>query len=82
MALSPSSHSPVVTLITPECNGPGGHITGNQYTMVRGRQCSGWFCSLHIAAQQEATLVHPAPRVQSDLAYYQGICVACWQEGQ
>jgi hypothetical protein len=82
MALSPLFHSPGTTLITPECSGPGCHITGDQYTMIRCRRCSAWFCSEHIAAQEEVTLVRPAPRVLSDLAYYQGICVACWQAGQ
>ena len=49
--------------------------------MVRCRECSAWFCSEHIAADAEVTLVRPAPRILA-LAYYEGICSACQQERQ
>jgi hypothetical protein len=49
--------------------------------MIRCRVCYAWFCSEHIAAEVDVTLIRPAPRVLG-LAYYQGICLACEQERQ
>ena len=72
-------HSSAAILLTPECEAPGCHAAGDQYTMVRCRGCGGWFCTDHIDAQEGVTLVHPVPRVLKDLAYYQGICLACRQ---
>ncbi|PWT78588.1 MAG: hypothetical protein C5B60_00925 [Chloroflexi bacterium] len=82
MALPQPFHSPSTTLITPECEAPGCHVAGDQYTMVRCSSCGGWFCAEHIAVEEGVTLVRPAPRVLKYLAYYQGICSACQQECQ
>jgi hypothetical protein len=79
MTLPQSIHSSAATLITPECEAPGCSVGGDQYTMVHCRGCGAWFCSEHIAAQEGVTLVRPAPRALSGLAYYQGICVPCQQ---
>jgi hypothetical protein len=75
----PQSHE--VTLITPECEAPGCSVSGDQYTMIRCRKCSAWFCSEHIDADAGVTLVRPAPRILT-LAYYEGICSVCKQERQ
>jgi hypothetical protein len=81
MVLPQPLHSSVATLITPECEAHGCGVSGDQYTMIRCRECSAWFCSEHIAADAGVTLIRPAPRVLG-LAYYQGICLACQQERQ
>ena len=73
----PYSSSPM--LITPECEASGCYVAGDQYTMVRCRDCGGWFCTDHIAAQEGVTLIHPVSRVIRGLAYYQGICLTCRQ---
>jgi hypothetical protein len=73
-------HSPAAILLTPECEAPGCYVAGDQYTMVRCRACAGWFCTDHIDAQEGVTLVRPVPRVLKDLAYYEGICLACRHE--
>jgi hypothetical protein len=81
MVLPQPQHATTPVLITPECEAPGCHVSGDQYTMVRCRGCSAWFCSEHIAAEVPVTLIRPAPRVLG-LSYYQGICLACQQERQ
>ena len=83
MALSLSEgHCPAPTLITPECGAPSCDVTGDQYTMVRCRECGAWFCPEHIASEEGVTLVRPRGRALSGLAYYQGICVSCQQARQ
>ena len=82
MVLPQSHHASAATLITPECEAPGCSVSGDQYTMVRCRGCGAWFCSEHIAAEEGVTLVRPARRVLRNLAYYEGICLACQQERQ
>jgi hypothetical protein len=79
MAISLSGSVPARLLITPECNAPGCNVAGDQYTMVRCHACGAWFCPDHIAADQEVTLIRPARRALSGLAYYQGLCTPCWQ---
>ena len=64
-------------LIAPECYAPGCHHDGDQYTMIKCRECHRWYCPEHVD-QQEAvrliTLAHPAPQ---SLSYYLGLCFAC-----
>jgi hypothetical protein len=81
MVLPQPLHSHEVTLITPECETPGCRVAGDQHTMIRCRKCSAWFCSEHIAADSEVTLLRPAPWILN-LAYYEGICSACQQVRQ
>lgn len=80
--LSLSGHGPGPTLITPECDAPGCGVAGDQYTMIRCRGCGAWFCPEHVAAEEGVTLVRPASRALSGLAFYQGICVPCQQARQ
>jgi hypothetical protein len=47
--------------------------------MVRCRGCGAWFCPEHIDAAEGARLVRLGGAKLKDLAYYQGICVACHQ---
>lgn len=88
MVLPQSGHAPtptptpIPTLITPDCNAHGCGVAGDQYTMVRCRDCGAWFCGDHIAAEEGVTLERPAGRALSGLAYYQGTCVACRQTHQ
>jgi hypothetical protein len=81
MVLPQPQHAPAATLITPECEAPGCRVSGDQYTMIRCRACSAWFCSEHIAAEAGVMLVRPAPRILS-LSYYEGMCLACQKERQ
>jgi hypothetical protein len=79
MDLSRSGHTPAPLLITPECDAPGCTVEGDQYTMVRCRGCGAWFCPEHIDAAAGARLVRLVGAKLKDLAYYQGICAACYR---
>jgi hypothetical protein len=82
MTFPQSVHVPATTLITPECEAPGCGVSGDQYTMVHCHACGAWFCPDHIAAEEGVTLVCPAPRALSCLAFYEGICVPCQLDRQ
>jgi hypothetical protein len=68
-----------ITLLTPECEAPGCHIAGDQFTMVRCCRCKSWFCPDHIAAEEGITLERSDPRALVAFTYYQGLCVPCQQ---
>ncbi|MGO8948543.1 MAG: hypothetical protein ACLQUY_12960 [Ktedonobacterales bacterium] len=77
MATAQVSHLYAAMLLTQECESPGCNVAGDQFTMVRCRDCGGWFCPQHVDAKEGVTLIHVAPRVLRGLGYYQGICTAC-----
>ena len=79
MATPQVPQSSATILLTPECEAPGCHVAGDQFTMVRCRDCARWFCPQHVDAQVGVTLVRLGPRVLRGLGYYEGICLACRQ---
>ena len=82
MTLPQPSQQTVPILLTPECEAPGCHVAGDQYTMVRCEACGSWFCPNHIVKEEGVKLVHTSPRILRGLAFYQGICSACRREPQ
>ena len=64
-------------LISPECHAAECHNSGDQYTMIKCRNCEQWYCSEHVDMQETALQVKTVDPVLHGLAYYVGLCLGC-----
>ena len=64
-------------LIAPECHASGCHHDGDQYTMIKCRQCQHWYCPEHVDMSETARLITLADPKLQNLSYYLGLCFSC-----
>jgi hypothetical protein len=65
------------TIIVPECHASDCHHDGDQYTMVKCRNCDQWYCTDHIVMQEGAHQIKSVDPALHGVTYYLGLCLGC-----
>ena len=68
------------TVIAPECHVAGCHHTGDQFTMVKCRVCTQWYCAEHLGTQDTIRRSSIMDTGRKGLSYYLGLCASCSEQ--